>query len=70
METHVVLRRFDGPDGTYEVGELVNASPWKNTQLLMSGGFLRIATAEDLKAAEPLEQPSKPKKIKKAVKSH
>lgn len=53
----VVLRIFEGAHHQFAVGELVDASEWRNRDRLISQRYLRPATAQELEQAVSVEEP-------------
>lgn len=47
----VVQKSFGGPTGRLDRGEIVDASTWRNTTLLIDQRYLRIATPAELASA-------------------
>jgi len=57
----VVQKPFRGPDGMMERGELVDASGWRNTPLLIDQRYMRLATQSEIDSAEEVEDDTPPK---------
>jgi len=53
----VVLRQFEGAQRRFAVGELVDASEWRNRTRLITQRYLRPATDEELHQAVVVEEP-------------
>jgi hypothetical protein len=52
MNTHVVSKSFEGEGGRkYEAGEMVEASGWRNTTLMVTHRYLRPLTPDELESA-------------------
>ena len=52
---HVVQKPFQGPDGVYERNELIDASKFRNVTLLLDQRYIRLATPDEINAAEEVE---------------
>lgn len=47
----VVQKKFGGPDGDLELGELIDATEWRNLDRLLDQNFVRAATELEVKSA-------------------
>ena len=57
----VIQRVFSGPgERMYSIGELVDAAEWRLRDQLISGRYMRPATAKEIASAEEVEVPDVP----------
>lgn len=71
----VVMKEFDGDDGTYKVNDIVEVSTWRNRAMLEQQGYIGLTDAKaptskpKKKAKKAVENPSAPKQPARAHRS-
>lgn len=59
LSTCEVLRPFDGDEGRYQIGQIVDARPWRNAEALINRRY--IAPVLLSRSAAPGRPPARPK---------